>query len=418
MRNTWDDFYYGRAPGASFAPDGLHRGCRDSQCCSSKIGSDGAQTDRGSEPQRPEEGHYVHRYHTMEEIDSGRRSLDLDPSSLKELRCSSSASLDMDWEKFTASVDVLEGCRATTMPAEASRPVLNSICTDNTTRNLPQDIAVRSRSADRLQINLAEYRKGYHYTVEVLRPAPDQENMTPRRVLDQQGSNDFAAYLQETAGSPMLSPDLYLASSPFAAHTRQPFDDRASCRSRLSDYGYDTQSEDGDYGDEEGRGYDGAAPDQDAQGTKRPAEPFEDCGFWAEVGASESQESPANSQGTSTETHFEFAPPGPVKWEVNEWDSASDRGKRHCAPSATRKELFPSLAADRASDGVPSFSGSPDPAAERASGGSLFPGAPDLAAEHVSGGVAFFPDVPDLANLDRLRSPGPPPAVLLPWDME
>lgn len=41
----------------------------------------------------------------------------------------SSASLDMDWEKFTASVDVLEGCRATTMPAEASRPVLNSICT-------------------------------------------------------------------------------------------------------------------------------------------------------------------------------------------------------------------------------------------------------------------------------------------------
>jgi hypothetical protein len=40
--------------------------------------------------------------------------------------------------------------------------------------------------------------------VEVLRPAPDQENMTPRRVLDQQGSNDFAAYLQETAGSPML----------------------------------------------------------------------------------------------------------------------------------------------------------------------------------------------------------------------
>lgn len=41
----------------------------------------------------------------------------------------SSVSLEMDWEKFTASVDVLEGCRATTMPAEAPRPVLNSICT-------------------------------------------------------------------------------------------------------------------------------------------------------------------------------------------------------------------------------------------------------------------------------------------------
>ena len=90
----------------------------------------------------------------------------------------------------------------------------------------------------------------------------------------------------------VCSPDLYMASSPFAAHMRQPFNDRASCRSRLSDYGYDTQSEDGgdldygDSGDEEGCVLDEAVPDQDAQGTKRPAEPFEDCGFWAEVGAS------------------------------------------------------------------------------------------------------------------------------------
>ena len=38
-----------------------------------------------------------------------------------------------------------------------------------------------------------------------------------------------------------------LASSPFAAHTRQPFADSASARSRLSDYGYDTASdEEGD----------------------------------------------------------------------------------------------------------------------------------------------------------------------------
>jgi hypothetical protein len=32
----------------------------------------------------------------------------------------------------------------------------------------------------------------------------EQENLSPRRVLDQQGSNDFSAYLQETAGSPTL----------------------------------------------------------------------------------------------------------------------------------------------------------------------------------------------------------------------
>ena len=32
----------------------------------------------------------------------------------------------------------------------------------------------------------------------------DQENLTPRRVLDQQGSNDFTAYMQEHAGSPIF----------------------------------------------------------------------------------------------------------------------------------------------------------------------------------------------------------------------
>lgn len=40
--------------------------------------------------------------------------------------------------------------------------------------------------------------------VEVPRRVSDQENLTPRRVLDQQGSNDFAAYMQEHAGSPMF----------------------------------------------------------------------------------------------------------------------------------------------------------------------------------------------------------------------
>lgn len=104
------------------------------------------------------------------------------------------------------------------------------------------------------------------------------------------------------------SPGAYMVSSPFAAHTRQPFDDRASCRSRLSDYGYDTQSEDeeedgccGDYGDGEAcYGEDDELQDRDVQGTKRPAEPQEDCGFWAEVGASGEPPSP---------NHWSFASP-------------------------------------------------------------------------------------------------------------
>lgn len=40
--------------------------------------------------------------------------------------------------------------------------------------------------------------------VETPQPVVDQENLTPRRVLDQQGSNDFTAYMQETAGSPIF----------------------------------------------------------------------------------------------------------------------------------------------------------------------------------------------------------------------
>ncbi len=91
-------------------------------------------------------------------------------------------------------------------------------------------------------------------------------------------------------------PDLQMASSPFAGYNRQPFEDGASCRSRLSDYGYDTKSEsekdcgdESNYGCEEDYGMgneEEGTPDQDAQGTKRRAEPFEDCGFWAVVGAS------------------------------------------------------------------------------------------------------------------------------------
>ncbi|BDA43079.1 hypothetical protein COCOBI_04-0900 [Coccomyxa sp. Obi] len=373
------------------------------------------------------------------------RSLDLEPST-RSLREQSSENLDMDWEKFTASVDVLEGCRATTMPAEGDRPALTNIFTGNTARSLPQDISVKCGSPDRLIINLAEYRKGYHYSVE----CPQQENLTPRRVLDQQGSNDFTSYMQEHAGSPIFSPELHMASSPFAAQNRQPFEDGASCRSRLSDYGYDTESESekdyGDYGCEEDYGecYEQeAAPDQDAQGTKRRAEPFEDCGFWAVVGASESQEckeSPTESQGTGgTESHFHFSPQGLVEWEVNEWDSASDRGKRHCAPGpSVRKELFPDPSACcRGSDGVPCADApdqahaqeqSPDLACPPGSDGVPRPDVPGQAQDQVfpnsacqpgCGGVPS-PDAPDLAQPawpHAAAAPGPQ-TVLLPWDMD
>ena len=90
-------------------------------------------------------------------------------------------------------------------------------------------------------------------------------------------------------------PDLHMSTSPFAGYNRMPFNDGASCRSRLSDYGYDTEPDSekdygdgGDYGSEEEEEY-GASYEEEAapnQGTKRRAEPFEDCGFWAEVGAS------------------------------------------------------------------------------------------------------------------------------------
>jgi hypothetical protein len=80
----------------------------------------------------------------------------------------------------------------------------------------------------------------------------------------------------------LRSPELWTVSSPFAAHKCEPFHDDASCRSRLSDYGYDTFSEDEDEGEDE------QAHEADAAACKRATD-YEDCGFWAEVGASGKQ---------------------------------------------------------------------------------------------------------------------------------
>ena len=78
------------------------------------------------------------------------------------------------------------------------------------------------------------------------------------------------------------SPGAGAASSPFAAHTRQPFPDHASCRSNLSDYGYTTASDDDDSDFEveanQQQCYAGAE-------SSIPPPPEEGMGFWAEVGA-------------------------------------------------------------------------------------------------------------------------------------
>ena len=80
------------------------------------------------------------------------------------------------------------------------------------------------------------------------------------------------------------------ASSPFAAHTRQPFGDGASTRSRLSDYGYDTASDDeGEAEEQLLRGMAHALkPARQQQPPKSPL-PGECAGFWADVGASGGQ---------------------------------------------------------------------------------------------------------------------------------
>ena len=87
---------------------------------------------------------------------------------------------------------------------------------------------------------------------------------------------------------PARSPCAGVASSPFAAQTRQPFPDHISCRSNLSDYGYTTAS------DDEESDFEGAHQEQGtAGGVQRSANvaaaaappPEEGMGFWADVGA-------------------------------------------------------------------------------------------------------------------------------------
>ena len=83
-------------------------------------------------------------------------------------------------------------------------------------------------------------------------------------------------------------------SSPFAAHTRQPFwDDSGSCRSRLSDYGYDTASDEEEEAEEQqlhAMAFEqDAGQQQEQQPPVKSPPPEERAGFWADVGASGSK---------------------------------------------------------------------------------------------------------------------------------
>ena len=69
----------------------------------------------------------------------------------------------------------------------------------------------------------------------------------------------------------------HFASSPFAKQKQQPFADSASCRSRLSDYGFTTGSDDE---------HDWECFYEDDMVTPVKGQGAQDgCGFWAEVGA-------------------------------------------------------------------------------------------------------------------------------------
>ncbi len=88
---------------------------------------------------------------------------------------------------------------------------------------------------------------------------------------------EFAAELAKAdAASVLHSPRL--ATSPFAKQRQQPFVDSASCRSRLSDYGFTTDDSDDEQDWECCLGDNMVTP---VKGEGPPA----DCGFWAEVGA-------------------------------------------------------------------------------------------------------------------------------------
>jgi len=69
-----------------------------------------------------------------------------------------------------------------------------------------------------------------------------------------------------------------LGSSPFAKQTQQPFVDNASCRSRLSDYGFTSESEDE-------QDWDCCYGDDMESPVKEQLPPGDFGGFWAEVGA-------------------------------------------------------------------------------------------------------------------------------------
>ena len=81
---------------------------------------------------------------------------------------------------------------------------------------------------------------------------------------------------QAESASVLHSPRL--AMSPFAKQTQQPFVDSASCRSRLSDYGFTSDESDNE------QDWEGCYGDDMVTPVKGEGPP-EGCGFWAEVGA-------------------------------------------------------------------------------------------------------------------------------------
>lgn len=249
-----------------------------------------------------------------------------------------SAPISMEWEKYTASVDVLDCQRACTDPSEthpSKRMALNTICPASTSNTGPASPeSFKTRTPDRLTVDLAEYRKGYCYSVDTPDKMPDPENYTPSRVLDKEDSNDFSSFagLQEgPATAALFSPCSAPASSPFAAHTRQPFADAVSCRSNLSDYGYDTASDDGE--DED----DGAVRIGFESGQEHAAQPDpcphmqppdEHIGFWADVGAS-GKLTGGSADADRAGAHLRAGTgDDAVQWEVNGWESGSDASEQ------------------------------------------------------------------------------------------
>lgn len=235
---------------------------------------------------------------------------------------------DLNWESYSASVDVLQRENINAAPLEnapnSKDLQLPSIRVASGTIN-PVSPDFKIRTPDRFVVDLAEHRRGYSYCVQMETPdhskaaAMEQDCVTPRHMLDKENSDDFSSFagLQEGPSTAALfSGYAGPASSPFAAHTRQPFGDSGSCRSRLSDYGYDTASDEEEEAEEQQLRSmafrQGPAQEQEQQVLISPPAD-ERTGFWADVGAPLSQLTDG-TPGDSVPKQMDG-----VQWEANDW---------------------------------------------------------------------------------------------------